>query len=93
MAVLRTPDERFRALEDFPFAPNYLTISDDDLGPLRIHYLDEGAADGPVVLCLHGEPTWWVSAVATSRPAAMTSATRGTSAGQATGYARWARSR
>jgi haloalkane dehalogenase len=22
------------------------------------HYLDEGPRDGPVVLCLHGEPTW-----------------------------------
>ena len=24
----------------------------------RVHYLDEGARDGPVVLCLHGEPSW-----------------------------------
>jgi len=58
MSVLRTPDERFDNLPGFNFQPHYLEITDPDLGPLRIHYLDEGPADGPVVLCLHGEPTW-----------------------------------
>jgi len=58
MAVLRTPEACFEELCDFPFEPNYLEISDEDLGPLQIHYLDEGPKDGPVVLCLHGEPTW-----------------------------------
>ena len=24
----------------------------------RVHYLDEGPRAGPVVLCLHGEPSW-----------------------------------
>src|SRR6266568_4816596 len=24
----------------------------------RQHYIDEGPADGEVVICLHGEPTW-----------------------------------
>lgn len=58
MTILRTPDERFENLPDFPFEPNYLEIPDDTFGPLRMHYLDEGPADGPVILCLHGEPTW-----------------------------------
>ena len=58
MSVLRTPDDRFENLPGFSFQPHYLVIQDDDLGPLRVHYLDEGPADGPVVLCLHGEPTW-----------------------------------
>jgi len=58
MSVLRTPDDRFENLPGFSFQPHYLEILDEDLGPLRIHYLDEGPADGPVVLCLHGEPTW-----------------------------------
>lgn len=58
MTVLRTPDECFDDLTGFPWEPRYLEIQDDDLGPLRIHYLDEGPRDGPVVLCLHGEPTW-----------------------------------
>ena len=24
----------------------------------RVHYVDEGPKNGPVVLCLHGEPAW-----------------------------------
>ncbi len=58
MSVLRTPDERFENLQDFPFQPQYCEITDPDLGRLRIHYLDEGPRDGRVILCLHGEPTW-----------------------------------
>ncbi|MDY6997876.1 MAG: haloalkane dehalogenase [Actinomycetota bacterium] len=53
MDVLRTPDDRFADLPDFPFEPHYVEV-----GPLRMHYLDEGPADGPVVLLLHGEPSW-----------------------------------
>jgi haloalkane dehalogenase len=52
--ILRTPDERFADLPDFPFAPNYVEIGDG----LRVHYLDEGPADGEVVLLMHGEPSW-----------------------------------
>lgn len=53
MDVLRTPDERFADLPDFPFAPHYVEVDG-----LRVHYLDEGPADAPVVLLLHGEPSW-----------------------------------
>ncbi len=56
--VLRTPDARFDELTDFPFAPHYISIDDPDLGTLRVHYLDEGPADGEVVLLLHGQATW-----------------------------------
>ena len=45
MKVLRTPDERFADLPDFPFAPHYVEIDDGDGGRLRVHYLDEGPAD------------------------------------------------
>lgn len=58
MGVLRTPDKFFEGLDGFSFQPHYQEVSDEDLGNLRIHYLDEGPSDGPVVLCLHGEPTW-----------------------------------
>ena len=51
MPIIRTPDERFADLPDFPFAPRYVEI-----GGIRIHYVDEGR--GELVLCLHGEPTW-----------------------------------
>jgi haloalkane dehalogenase len=58
MDVLRTPDERFDGLADWPFAPRYATVVDADGTPLRLHYVDEGARDGPPVLLLHGEPSW-----------------------------------
>jgi len=51
--ILRTPDDRFENLEDFPFKANYLTIGDT-----RIHYLDEGPRNGEVIYLLHGEPAW-----------------------------------
>jgi len=56
--ILRTPDECFANLPDFDFAPHYVEIMDDRLGPLRMHYLDEGDRDAPVVLMLHGNPAW-----------------------------------
>ncbi|MCL4104229.1 UNVERIFIED_CONTAM: hypothetical protein GTU68_035091 [Idotea baltica] len=58
MQVKRTPDDRFDNLPDYPFKPNYLQVDDTEGGELRIHYLDEGAPDGDVVLLLHGQPAW-----------------------------------
>lgn len=55
--VLRTPDARFEGLPGFDFAPHYLEDLPGFEG-LRLHYLDEGKADAPVALCLHGQPTW-----------------------------------
>jgi haloalkane dehalogenase len=57
--VLRTPDAAFDAITDFPFAPRYADIADaQDKTTLRVHYIDEGLRDAPVVLMMHGEPTW-----------------------------------
>ncbi len=58
MDTVRTPDQRFEGLVGFDHQPQYADISDDEGGSLRIAYLDAGPADGPVVLLLHGEPTW-----------------------------------
>ena len=58
METLRTPDERFDDLPDFPYEPRYVEVDDLDGGTLRVAYVDEGPADGAVVLLLHGEPSW-----------------------------------
>ncbi len=58
MKILRTPDERFAGLPDFPFAPHYCEVKDADGSVLRVHYLDEGARSAPPVLLMHGEPSW-----------------------------------
>jgi haloalkane dehalogenase len=61
MDVLRTPDERFDGLPDFPFPPHYVEVphGDGTEGTLRVHYLDEGPADAAeTVLLMHGEPSW-----------------------------------
>ncbi len=58
MDILRTPDDRFADLPDYPFAPNYVDVDAGGGDQLRIHYLDEGPPEGEPVLLLHGEPTW-----------------------------------
>ncbi len=58
MKILRTPDERFANLPDYPFAPHYTTITTHDGSELRIHHVDEGPSDAPIVLCMHGQPVW-----------------------------------
>jgi len=55
---VRTPDERFENLPNFPYKPHYI----DNLKgfeDLRMHYIDEGPkSSNEVFLCLHGQPTW-----------------------------------
>ena len=58
MKVLRTPDERFASLADWPFAPQYLDVPNADGPPLRLAYVDEGPREAAPVLLLHGEPSW-----------------------------------
>jgi len=70
MKILRTPEERFAGLPDYPFRPNYLQLGPGTMGgkkdpgsrperdELRMHYVDEGPEGMPPVLMLHGEPTW-----------------------------------
>lgn len=56
--ALRTPEERFSVLPNFPYKPRYIDSLPSYQG-LRMHYVDEGPPDAEkVYLCLHGEPTW-----------------------------------
>ncbi len=50
---VRTPEERFENLKDFPYEAHYLEVDG-----FRLAYEDEGPADAPVVLMLHGQPDW-----------------------------------
>jgi haloalkane dehalogenase len=60
MDFVRTPEENFANLLDYPFAPNYVDVDDGQGGSLRMHYVEEGPAekDGEIILCLHGQPSW-----------------------------------
>ena len=51
--VARTPEARFAAISDFPYAPKFIEV-----GGLCIAYIDEGPRGAPPVLLMHGEPTW-----------------------------------
>jgi haloalkane dehalogenase len=50
---IRTPEEKFQNLQDYSFKPNWF-----DWKGIRMHYVDEGPKEAPVMLCMHGMPTW-----------------------------------
>ena len=58
MEFLRTPDECFDNLADYPFTANYVDVSDFECSTLRLSYVDEGPRDGQPVVMIHGNPTW-----------------------------------
>lgn len=60
MEILRTPEERFADLVDFPYEPRYLEVAttQGSTERLRVAVVDEGPRDGTVALLLHGEPSW-----------------------------------
>jgi len=58
MKILRTPEERFEGITDFPYEPCYTNIKTKDGSELRIHHIDEGPRDGPILLAMHGQPVW-----------------------------------
>lgn len=58
METLRTPDERFAEIPDFPYRPHYCELDDDEGGQLRVAWIEAGPAHADPVLMLHGEPTW-----------------------------------
>ncbi|WP_431969618.1 haloalkane dehalogenase [Nocardia sp. bgisy134] len=58
MLTLRTPEERFAELPDFPYPPRYCEVDDTEGGSLRMAWVEAGPEDADPVLMLHGEPSW-----------------------------------
>ncbi|WP_433679169.1 haloalkane dehalogenase [Nocardia sp. CA-119907] len=58
MLTLRTPEERFTELPDFPYAPRYCEVDDTEGGSLRMAWVEAGPEDADPILMLHGEPSW-----------------------------------
>ena len=58
MRTLRTPDERFADLPDFPYEPHYCEVDDGEGGSLRMAWVEDGPENADPVLMLHGEPSW-----------------------------------
>jgi haloalkane dehalogenase len=54
MDILRTPEDRFAGLPDYDFQPHYHMLKNG----ARLHFIDEGPRNGPVVLLMHGQPSW-----------------------------------
>ncbi|MEO1171511.1 MAG: haloalkane dehalogenase [Myxococcota bacterium] len=50
---VRTPDACFNGLPDWPYEYQFVEIDG-----LRQAYVEEGPADGEVILLLHGQPSW-----------------------------------
>jgi haloalkane dehalogenase len=51
--ILRTPEDRFAGLSDFPYPARHVVVDG-----LRMAFVDEGPPDAPTIVLLHGEPTW-----------------------------------
>jgi haloalkane dehalogenase len=50
-SVLRTPEDRFAHLPNYPYETHYIEVEG-----LRLAYIEQGKGDP--ILMLHGEPTW-----------------------------------
>jgi haloalkane dehalogenase len=58
MQTVRTSGDRFDNLSEFPYAPRYCDVPDDDGGVLRVAWVQDGPESADPVLMLHGEPSW-----------------------------------
>ena len=58
LTLLRTPEANTEGLPDYPYAANYRDVGDPEQGSVRMHFVDCGPRGGPVMLLLHGEPSW-----------------------------------
>jgi haloalkane dehalogenase len=56
MEILKTPSSCFDDLPGYSFEPHYINVG--EAHELNMHYVDYGPSNGPVILMLHGEPSW-----------------------------------
>jgi haloalkane dehalogenase len=56
MDILKTPSSFFDNLPGYSFQAHYIDVGDEH--ELIMHYVDYGPSDGPIILMLHGEPSW-----------------------------------
>ncbi|MBT1449428.1 haloalkane dehalogenase [Glaciecola sp. XM2] len=57
MKIIKTPKTCFDNLPGYSFQENYIDVTSNDT-PLMMHYVDYGDRSAPVILMLHGEPSW-----------------------------------
>ncbi len=58
MEILRTADEQFADVPEFPYTPRYCEVSDQHGDNLRVAWVEDGPTEADPVLMLHGEPSW-----------------------------------
>jgi haloalkane dehalogenase len=56
MQYLTTPAKYFEHLPNYPFSEKHVKI--DAISGMRMHFVDEGERNSPIILMLHGEPSW-----------------------------------
>ena len=54
MEILKTPKNRFDNLPGYDYSEHFIDVEPG----LSMHYVDEGDSQSPIVLLLHGEPSW-----------------------------------
>ena len=58
MKILSSPADAVDGLPGYPTERRYVSIPAGDGQQLRVHLIDTGPADAPVVVMLHGNPSW-----------------------------------
>lgn len=58
MEILSTPEGAADDLPGYGFARRYVTVPAGDGQDLRVHLVDAGDREAPVVVFLHGNPSW-----------------------------------
>ena len=58
MKVLKTPENAFADISDFPYPAHFVEVTDTVSSELCMAYYQLGPTEGHPVVLLHGEPTW-----------------------------------